>query len=197
MAAGQAVDLSSRPWLPPTTSAARDQALAALLSCLHRDSRRLSLEQLAELGDEDWRRFLSLTAEHKVRGLIGQRLSDASVSRYVPAEVRQALSEATRQTAARMLRAQTQVTELAGAFAVASIRVMALKGVHLAQAVYPNLTMRAMQDIDLTCLTRRPSRRNRHRTDAPLLPQQAIRRRTGSRREVSSSAAPQAWVAGH
>jgi len=48
-----------------------------------------------------------------------------------------------------MLRAQTQIAELASAFAAASIRVMVLKGAHLAQVVYPNLTLRAMQDIDL------------------------------------------------
>jgi hypothetical protein len=36
-----------------------------------------------------------------------------------------------------MLRAQAQIVELANAFAAASVRVMALKGAHLAQVVYP------------------------------------------------------------
>jgi hypothetical protein len=148
VAAGQTVDLSSPPSVPLTTSAASDPALAVLLACLHRDSRLLNVDLLTALG-EDWGRLLTLAAAHGVLGLIGQRLSDASLAAYVPSAVRKALGEAARQTAARMLRAQTQVVELASAFGATSIPVIALKGVYLAKAVYPNLTLRAMQDIDL------------------------------------------------
>lgn len=45
--------------------------------------------------------------------------------------------------------ALAQPQELADVFATSSILITALKGAHLAQAVYPKLTLRAMQDIDL------------------------------------------------
>jgi hypothetical protein len=96
-----------------------------------------------------WGPVLNPCVRPRVLGLIGQRLSDASLATYVPSDVRKSLGEEARQTAARMLRAQAQVLELASGFGATSIPVIALKGVHLAQAVYPNLTLRTMQDIDL------------------------------------------------
>jgi hypothetical protein len=149
VAAGQTFGLSPPEQVAPTDPTIRDPALAVLLAGLHQDSRRLSLEQIAELDEEDWHRLLAIAAAHKVQGLLGQRLSEASVAGFVPSDVRESLSEAARQTAARMLRAQTQLAELASAFDVASIPVMTLKGVHLAQVVYPNLTLRAIQDLDV------------------------------------------------
>lgn len=149
MAAGQALDLSPPAPAVPTVPTPGDPAMAALLACLHQDPRQLSAGQLLALDDEHWRRLLTLTAAHRVRGLVGRRLTDASVAMHVPADVRHTLSEAARRTAARMLRARVQVTELASAFADASIPVIALKGAHLAQVVYPDLTLRDMEDIDL------------------------------------------------
>ena len=149
MAASQALNLSPPAPEVPTVQAPGDPAMAVLLACLHQDPRQLSADLLAHVGAKDWRRLLTLATAHGVRGLIAWRLSDTTVARRLPSDVHQALSDATRQTAARMLRAQAQVAELADAFAAASISVMALKGVHLAQVVYPNLTLRAIQDIDL------------------------------------------------
>lgn len=146
MAADQALNLSLPQPEVPTT---RDPAMSVLLACLHQDPRRFNAALLARIGAEDWRRLLTLATAHGVRGLVHQRLSDASIAMHVPADVQQALSEAARHTAVRMLRAQVQILELASAFATASIRAMALKSVHLAQVVYPNLTLRAIQDIDL------------------------------------------------
>jgi len=148
VATGQALDVTQRaPATESTTTS--DVALAVLLACLHEDSRRLGVDLIGKLEKEGWDRLLTLAAAHGVLGLINQRLSDPSVWSLVPANVQRPLRDAARQTAARMLRAQVQIAELAEAFGTASIRVIALKGAHLARAVYPDQTSRAMQDIDL------------------------------------------------
>ena len=149
MAAGQAPHLNPPAPAVPMVQTTHDPAMAALLACLHQDPQQLNEDLLAGLGEQDWQRLLALAAAHGIRGLIGHRLSDASVAMRVPTDVQQNLNEAGRQTAARMLRAQAQIAELTKEFAATSIPVMALKGAHLAQAVYPGLTLRAMQDIDL------------------------------------------------
>ncbi|MDA1184682.1 MAG: nucleotidyltransferase family protein [Acidobacteria bacterium] len=154
MAAGQALDVTlPAPGGPPPPitgdAATGDAALAVLLACLHQDALLLRGELLTTLDEDGWQRLLSLAAAHSVRGLVNQRLTDSSVVSLVPANVQRDLRDAARQTAARMLRAQTQIAELVSGFDTASIPVIALKGVHLARAVYPNQTLRAMQDIDL------------------------------------------------
>ena len=149
MAAGQAVDLSHPAPVGPPTPTTADPALAALLACLHQDNRRLSVDLLVALPEDHWGRLLTHAAAHSVRGLVNQRLSDPAFASLVPATVQRDLRDAAHQTAARMLRARAQVTELANGFATASIRVIALKGMHLAHAVYPDQSLRAIQDIDL------------------------------------------------
>ena len=119
MAAGQALDVSLPASAVPRTPTTRDPALAVLLACLHQDSHELNADRLAELDEEDWRVLLTLAAAHSVQGLICVRLSEAAVAMHVPSDVLQALSEAARQTVARTLRVQAQITELARAFAAA------------------------------------------------------------------------------
>ncbi len=127
----------------------RDPALTLLLACLHEDSRRLDAGALADLGEEGWRRLLTLAAAHGVRPLVCQRLADSKIAPHVPSEVQLTLKEAARQAAARMLRAHAQLAGLAAALTAEAIPVIVLKGAHLAQAVYASLALREMQDLDL------------------------------------------------
>lgn len=149
MAAGQTLDVTLPAAGARSTPPTVDPAMAVLLACLHQDSRLLTVDRLGDLDERDWDRLLNLSAAHSVQGLINQRLYDPAVAPRVPANVQRDLHDAARQTAAWMLQAQAQIAELVRGFATTSIRVIVLKGAHLAQTVYANKTLRTMQDIDL------------------------------------------------
>ena len=127
----------------------RDPALTLLLACLHMDLQRLDVGALADLNEEGWRRLLALAAAHGVRPLVCQRLADSGVAPHVPSGVQHTLRDTARQAAARMLRAHAQLAGLAAALTGEAIPVIALKGAHLAQAVYASLALREMHDLDL------------------------------------------------
>jgi hypothetical protein len=106
-------------------------------------------------GEADAPDVASLTpAEwHQVAALaIRQRAGPLLLSRNhlpFPDDVRALLRARAESSARRVLLQQAAFRELAGAVAPLGISLVALKGLHLASAVYPSAALREMNDIDV------------------------------------------------
>lgn len=131
---------------PPASPLARpyDAALPALALLLRGD-----VDGLRAIGGPDWHAAATLAMRHGLGPLLhhrGRRLADAFP---MPAEVEGALRTsylgATLESQAILSAAASALRCLAGA----GVRVAALKGLHLASAVYEHPALRKLGDVDL------------------------------------------------
>ncbi len=126
-----------------------ERLIELLLGCLHGEAGRVSAEELSRLTDADWKAFLALAAEQRIRPLLWQRLSERGLAGAVPAQVLGALRAVYRQTALRTMRFQAELVALAQGLVGQNVPLIALKGIWLAHAVYRNPALREMNDIDV------------------------------------------------
>jgi hypothetical protein len=117
-----------------------------LLAALHDPTGRDDA-LLAGLSDAEWADVARLAIRQRVGPLLLSRPGLA-----FPADVRADLRARAQRAAMRVLRQQAAFRHLADAVAPLGIQVMALKGLHLATAVYPSAGLREMGDIDLLVL---------------------------------------------
>ncbi len=128
----------------------RNDALNRLLvDCLHADTSRLDSARIERLVDGDWEGLLALARQQRVRPQLHQRLTSPDVCAQVPAHVRDTLRAACSKIAQRNLQLHASAVRLIEAFDTAGIRVVLLKGLHLAKAVYGNVANREIGDIDV------------------------------------------------
>ncbi len=125
-----------------------------LLDCLHQDESRISAARLAALSPADWQLFLALAKEQKVDSLLYHRLTSRGWAEAVPAEVLSTLQAAYHANAVKNLRLQSELASVVAALHDGEIPVIALKGAHLALAVYDQPALRMMTDLDLLVPTR-------------------------------------------
>jgi len=101
-------------------------------------------------SDPPWRDdpegFLALVERERVGPLLHRALASADL---VPASIRNALVDSYRATALRNLVRLHYLGECLASLAGAGIEVVVLKGAALAEAVYGNIALRPMVDIDL------------------------------------------------
>jgi hypothetical protein len=100
-----------------------------------------------DLIDVDWDRFLALARRHRVQGLCAAGVDRLRVS--VPAQVRAALQADRRAIAADGLRAVSQCGELQAAFGAASLPLLFLKGITVAQLAYGDPFLKMGWDVDI------------------------------------------------
>ena len=81
--------------------------------------------------------------------LLFRRVQAASQSAAVPIEATRRLRQLAVMSAAKSLRLYRQLTEVLGVLGGAGIDVIVLKGAYLAQAIYKDLALRPMADVDL------------------------------------------------
>lgn len=125
-----------------------------LLDCLHQDRDRISSERLATLSAADWQTLLALAAEQKINTLLYHRLTSRGWAEAIPAEVLASLQAAYHTNAVKNLRLQSELAIVVAALHDGEIPVIALKGAHLALAVYGQPALRTMTDLDLLVPTR-------------------------------------------
>ena len=137
---------------PGSSNGARPHPTPAgqlLLDCLHQAPTRLDPERLARLSPDEWADLLALAAAQYVRPLVLRRLTHNDLRAFVPADVLASLKQACQLVATRGLTFHAELVGLAARLAAAGIPVIALKGMHVATAVYGNPGLREMGDIDL------------------------------------------------
>ncbi len=126
-----------------------ENIIALLLACLHQDASRISSDRLTALTLTEWQALLLLAREQQVSALLAHRLKTRGLEVAAPPEIRRELQATYRRNAFRNLRLYSELNHIVTALHAADISVIALKGVYMASAVYENLALREVGDIDL------------------------------------------------
>lgn len=129
----------------PTDAATR----RALLACLRQDPGESGRQAIQSMDADGWARLLEAVKRQRVAGMVRHRLKEHGLGGAIPAEVAAALEEITRKAARRVLQLHAELAVILERFAALDIPVILLKGAHLATAVYGNLALRDMGDLDL------------------------------------------------
>ena len=120
-----------------------------LLASLHQDRTRLGESGIENLSADQWARLVTLAGEQRVRPLVHQRLLESERWRQAPAEIWQRLEGECRAIALRKIRMHAELAAILGALAELRIPAIVLKGAFLGPAVYRNIALREMNDLDI------------------------------------------------
>ena len=120
-----------------------------LVDCIKRGAGRFDVSRLSSLSPEQWRGFLALAAKHRLVPLLAHRLRRKGVLEAVPSSAQDSLKRAIRDNALRNLGHYADLQLLLRALKPEKIPLILLKGIHLAGAVYENIGLREMNDIDV------------------------------------------------
>jgi hypothetical protein len=119
-----------------------------LLRCLQSPS-RLAADELAAISAGLWQMVLDRAVEYEVEGLLYRRLSSTSLAPAVPDSVLQRLKDLYSCSAMWNRKVLDDARVVLAALRQNGIEVAVLKGAHLAEAVYRDVALRPMTDIDL------------------------------------------------
>ena len=100
-------------------------------------------------GRCDWDYFLSLGARHGVAPVLHARLASGAFEGVVPERIRNALATYHATTLARNVILLSETESFCDRLNRHGIQVMLLKGIALAQGVYPHPALRPMTDVDI------------------------------------------------
>ncbi|EFK06540.1 conserved hypothetical protein [delta proteobacterium NaphS2] len=120
-----------------------------LFDALHQDESRRKTIRKADLSDGEWGAFLQTAIRHNVSAFLYYRLKEDGSLPFLPEAVQTTLRERYMINSARNLGFFFRLKKILESFQEENIRVMALKGAHLAHTVYKNSSVREMSDIDL------------------------------------------------
>lgn len=120
-----------------------------LLYCLRVVPDEMGDGGLEALSSSDWEILLEASGQHGVAPLLYHRLKTVHSDIPIPANVTGRLRQAYLENAARNMGLYYQLGKLLKLFRRDNISVIALKGAHLATAVYRDIALRPMGDIDL------------------------------------------------
>jgi hypothetical protein len=125
----------------------RQAAGKALLECLRLGSGSKATEARAfgAFSEEDWLEIVREAVRHEIAPIVFQTLHEITL----PVAARQQLQECALSNARRNLRLYQTLSAVLAALRDADIRVIVLKGAHLAQNIYRDIAARPMTDIDL------------------------------------------------
>ncbi len=102
-----------------------------------------------DLRPETWDQILTIALRHGVAPLLQRALQSGSELAHVPEPVRARIEEERRATALENLRNLGEFRRVAQALRKRDIPVIVLKGLHLAELVYRDVSLRPMVDVDL------------------------------------------------
>ena len=106
-------------------------------------------ERARALSPHDWDAVFGLALQHNVAPLLQRALRAGNALAILPDSVQARLEEARRATALDNLRNYGQFQRIARALRERSIPLIALKGLHLAELVYRDISLRPMSDLDI------------------------------------------------
>ncbi|MCX5786320.1 MAG: nucleotidyltransferase family protein [Elusimicrobia bacterium] len=120
-----------------------------LIDCLKNDKTGLDVARLSSLSTEHWQAFLALAKTQRVMPLLWHRLRQKGLERAVPAAAAKAFREAARRNTLHNLRYYGELRLLLSAMKREGMPLILLKGIYLAEAVYDEVGLREMNDIDV------------------------------------------------
>jgi hypothetical protein len=120
-----------------------------LLYCLRVVPDNAGESRLQELSSSDWDVLIENSCWDGITPLLYYRLKTFHPGAQIPAEVFQKLRNSYLHSAGRNMRLYHELGKVLGMLRQHGIPVIALKGAHLAIAVYRNISLRPMGDVDL------------------------------------------------
>jgi hypothetical protein len=120
-----------------------------LIDCLKKDGPAIETARLSGLSPEHAQDFLSLAKTQRVSPLLWHRLKQKGLDKALPINVAEDLSDVSRQHILHNLRLYGELRRLLFALKSEEIPLILLKGIYLADAVYGNIGLREMNDIDV------------------------------------------------
>jgi hypothetical protein len=120
-----------------------------LLSCLKRGKSDGEAKSLSGLSPERWQAFLKLAAGQRVRPLVWHRIQEKGLANLVPVEVAEAFRKSVLGNTTRNLRLYGELRQLLSMLQSEGLELILLKGIYLASAVYEQIGLREMNDIDV------------------------------------------------
>jgi len=121
----------------------------ALLACLAAAANKGQSSRIRNLSKEEWAALVLEAKEHGLAPLLFERLKDPELRSAVPAGVMEKFERAYYFVLKQNMRRYHEFKTVLAAFRDANIPLIALKGAHLAEAVYRNPGVRTMTDIDI------------------------------------------------
>jgi hypothetical protein len=118
-----------------------------LLDCLGYTSDAAKTERLSHVSAEEWGMVVELAQQHGVAPLLYHNLPRMNMA--LPVDIAKELKQAFTKNMFRMMRFFHDLTNLLRLMQENDIGVIVLKGAYLAAAVYNNIGLRMMGDIDL------------------------------------------------
>ena len=126
-----------------------EKSIKQLFDCLKNDSDGTKLARLQDITCTDWEAVASEAANQRILPNLYQALRPYQCSLSIPAATEEIIRSAYYKSAVRNMKIFTQLLELLKLFHDRDIKVILLKGAHLAELVYGNLALRPMSDLDL------------------------------------------------
>ena len=120
-----------------------------LLDCLKFSSESIPPDRFSTLTSENWKDFLALAADQRVRSILYHRIKQQKIISLFPENIIQNLSQANKNTTTLNLFLISELNEIAKTLKENNITLIVLKGLYLASQVYENISLREMNDIDL------------------------------------------------
>jgi len=105
--------------------------------------------QLAPLTENDWEALLLQAWLHKIIPLMWQKLKSLGLSESLPQSARHIILAQVQVTAEHNFVHYRELVQLLAQLEGQGIEVILLKGIHLAQTVYRDLSLRPMGDMDI------------------------------------------------
>jgi hypothetical protein len=127
----------------------RQPVAEVLLDCLRTGADGGKSRELKRLSADEWLDVVRESTKHDITPLLGPRLQALVPDGELPPEVTQKLREGSIASAFRNLRVHHALSELLKVLRTEQIPVIVLKGAYLAEAVYGDIALRSMRDIDL------------------------------------------------
>ncbi len=121
----------------------------ALLGFLQPAAGAAAAVRVGELSPQAWDEILGIALRHGVAPLLHRALQSNGALGRLPNPVRARLEEERRATALDNLRNYGQFRRVARALRERGVPVIALKGLHLAELVYRDISLRPMSDLDI------------------------------------------------
>jgi len=123
-----------------------------LLESLKRSPAVPEPAKMAFLGPSDWEELIELARVMRVRPLLYHRLKEKGLDHFLPDTCKSVLRGACRDTTLRNLRFYSELRRLSTVLKQEKIPLIVLKGMSLAGAVYGDIGLREMNDVDLLAL---------------------------------------------
>ena len=120
-----------------------------LINCLKRGKPDGDEKSLNSISPERWSTLLKLAALQRVRPLLWHRIQEKELVHMVPVEVADALRKSALRNTAKNLRLYGELRQLLAVLQSERIDLILLKGIYLATAVYEQIGLREMNDIDV------------------------------------------------